>query len=141
MGRCAAIWSRSKTSPDGGTRAHGGLNRGRAAGPSGKRTIDLWACEAGALGVASTAPHFPTDPPAARIAVLWIANLGGFIGRRRDGGPGVRGLCRGFRRLQDITAMWSSMSQDIFATLLVRPASPCSARPPYLRLALTRGVN
>lgn len=37
--------------------------------------------------------------------------------------------------------MWSIMSQDIFATLLVRPASPSSARPPYLRLALTRVVN
>ncbi|MHB1255725.1 MAG: IS4 family transposase, partial [Dethiobacteraceae bacterium] len=37
---------------------------------------------------------------------LWIAKLGGFLGRKSDGQPGVKVLWRGFRRLQDITDMW-----------------------------------
>ncbi|MDA8066904.1 MAG: IS4 family transposase, partial [Thermaerobacter sp.] len=34
------------------------------------------------------------------------ARLGGFLGRRRDGDPGVKVLWRGFRDLQRITEMW-----------------------------------
>ncbi|MCL4463855.1 MAG: hypothetical protein M1551_08535 [Firmicutes bacterium] len=41
-----------------------------------------------------------------QTAVLWIAKLGGFLGRKSDGQPGVKVLWRGFRRLQDITDMW-----------------------------------
>ncbi|MEL5850216.1 MAG: IS4 family transposase, partial [Candidatus Igneacidithiobacillus chanchocoensis] len=33
------------------------------------------------------------------------AKLGGFLGRKSDGEPGVKVLWRGFRRLQDLTAM------------------------------------
>ena len=48
----------------------------------------------------------PADSPDARTAVRWIAMLGGFLGRKSDGEPGVKTLWRGFRRLQDITEMW-----------------------------------
>lgn len=33
-----------------------------------------------------------------------VAKLGGFLGRRRDGEPGVRTLWRGYQRLQDLVA-------------------------------------
>ncbi len=45
----------------------------------------------------------PGEPPTLREAVRWIAQLGGFLGRRGDGEPGVQTLWRGWRRLQDLT--------------------------------------
>ena len=48
----------------------------------------------------------PPEPPDARTAVRWIAKLGGFLGRKGDGEPGVKTLWRGFRRLQDLVEGW-----------------------------------
>ena len=48
----------------------------------------------------------PRDPPDARTAMRWIAALGGFLGRKSDGEPGVKTLWRGFRRLTDLAEMW-----------------------------------
>jgi hypothetical protein len=47
-------------------------------------------------------PTPPATPPTLQQAVLWIARLGGFLGRKRDGDPGVKVLWRGLRRLNDI---------------------------------------
>jgi hypothetical protein len=41
-------------------------------------------------------------PPRLRDAVRRIARLGGFLGRKGDGEPGVRTLWRGLRRLNDM---------------------------------------
>jgi hypothetical protein len=48
----------------------------------------------------------PETPPTVRQAVRWIAQLGGFLGRKRDGEPGVTAIWRGWQRLQDIAATW-----------------------------------
>jgi hypothetical protein len=40
-----------------------------------------------------------TAPPTIRQATLWIGRLGGHMGRKRDGMPGVRTLWRGLRDL------------------------------------------
>jgi hypothetical protein len=48
----------------------------------------------------------PTEPPSLQQAVRWIAGLGGFLGRKADGQPGVTTLWRGFQRLHDIVATW-----------------------------------
>jgi hypothetical protein len=40
-----------------------------------------------------------TAPPTIEQAVRWIGRLGGHLGRKRDGMPGVRTLWRGFRDL------------------------------------------
>jgi len=48
----------------------------------------------------------PAPEPSLRQAVRWIAQLGGFLGRRSDGQPGVKVLWRGWQRLQDITHTW-----------------------------------
>jgi hypothetical protein len=46
-------------------------------------------------------------PPSLNQAVRTIAKLGGFIGRKSDGDPGVKTLWRGWQRLQDIVATWT----------------------------------
>ena len=51
----------------------------------------------------------PADPPNLHQAVRWIAQLGGFPGRRHDGEPGATVLWRGFQRLADITQMYHVM--------------------------------
>ena len=48
----------------------------------------------------------PTDIPSLNQAIRWIAQLGGFLGRKSDGQPGVKVLWRGWRRLFDITQTW-----------------------------------
>ena len=51
-------------------------------------------------------PQPPAHPPSLKEAVRLIARLGGFLGRRGDGAPGVKTLWRGWRRLEDIAATW-----------------------------------
>ena len=41
-------------------------------------------------------------PPTLQQAVVWIAQLGGFLARKGDGNPGLKTLWRGLRRLQDL---------------------------------------
>lgn len=57
----------------------------------------------------------PQEMPTAHQAVRWIARLGGFLGRKRDGEPGVTVIWRGWQRLSDISATW---------LLIHRPAQP-----------------
>lgn len=56
-------------------------------------------------------------PPTLREATRWIAQLGGFLGRKGDGEPGVKVLWRGWMRLQDIVDTWRifhpSPSRDV----------------------------
>jgi hypothetical protein len=42
----------------------------------------------------------PAQPPSLHQALGWIARLGGFLGRKRDGEPGVKVLWRGLRTLR-----------------------------------------
>lgn len=49
----------------------------------------------------------PEKPPSLREAVRWIAQLGGFLGRKPDGEPGVKTIWRGLRRLADIMIGWT----------------------------------
>jgi len=51
-------------------------------------------------------PIPPDTPPSLRAAVRMIASLGGFLGRKGDGEPGVKTIWRGLRRLHDIAATW-----------------------------------
>ncbi len=48
----------------------------------------------------------PKEPPTIKQAVLWIAQLGGFLARRSDGHPGTTTLWRGLQRLNDIVVSW-----------------------------------
>jgi hypothetical protein len=44
----------------------------------------------------------PVEPPRLREAVRWVAKLGGFIGRKGDGEPGVKVLWRGLMTLHQL---------------------------------------
>ena len=49
-------------------------------------------------------PH--ATPPTLAAVVGWIARLGGFLGRKGDGEPGVKVLWRGLRRLDEMVENW-----------------------------------
>lgn len=51
-----------------------------------------------------TKPRPSEKPPSLSKAVLWIGRLGGHLGRRRDGMPGVKTLWLGWRDLCLLTA-------------------------------------
>ena len=51
-------------------------------------------------------PALPDEVPTLRAAVRWIGQLGGFVGRRGDGEPGVTVLWKGFMALTHLTAMY-----------------------------------
>jgi len=46
----------------------------------------------------------PATPPTLEQAAAWIGHLGGHLGRKADGRPGVRTLWRGWRDLAILTA-------------------------------------
>lgn len=48
----------------------------------------------------------PARPPTLREAVRMIAALGGFLGRRGDGEPGLKTVWKGLSRLSDMTTGW-----------------------------------
>jgi hypothetical protein len=52
-------------------------------------------------------------PPTIAEAVRQIAMLGGFMGRKRDGAPGVKALWIGWRRLMDLTQGYRLATQDV----------------------------
>lgn len=59
--------------------------------------------------------RLPNKPPSLRQATRWIGQLGGFLGRKSDGEPGVKVLWRGWTRLQDIVSTYTLFrpSQDV----------------------------
>jgi len=54
-------------------------------------------------------PTPPDCPPTLGEAVRWLAQLGGFVGRRRRDQPGAETLWRGFQHLTDLTRMYRIM--------------------------------
>lgn len=55
-------------------------------------------------------PTPPAQVPDLQTAVGWIGQLGGHLGRKGDGPPGVTVLWRGLQRLSDITQMYRIMA-------------------------------
>ena len=54
----------------------------------------------------------PKTPPAIGEVVIWVARLGGFLGRKGDGVPGTITLWRGWKRLIDLTEGWNLANQS-----------------------------
>ncbi len=83
--------------------------------------------------VAYRASHPRAALPAAAPTLLeapgWIAQLGGFLGRKGDGQPGVTTLWRGWRRLEDLLAGYR---------LAVSVAANVAAQPPPASTASCR---
>lgn len=78
--------------------------------PDAPCTILLTTAECQALSCTNhRVPTPPPDPPSLRPAVRWIGQLGGFLGRTRDGDPGVTALWQGGHRLADLSARYAIM--------------------------------
>jgi hypothetical protein len=73
--------------------------------------IEEWQARYGAI---HHWPLPPASPPSLGEAGRWIAQLGGFVGRRRRDQPGAETLWRGLQHLTDLTNMYRIM----------RPAPP-----------------
>ena len=54
----------------------------------------------------------PKTPPSLQEAIRLIARLGGFIGRKRDGHPGVQTLWRGMKDLTIISTAWITFGPE-----------------------------
>ena len=69
------------------------------------------------VAVVRREPRAPEQPPTLQQAVRMVASLGGFLGRKGDGQPGVQCLWRGWQRLEDMIVGWqmahrSTVSSD-----------------------------
>jgi len=71
--------------------------------------LDEWQALYGALHHGPTPPE---EPPSLDQAVRGIAQLGGFVGRRRRDQPGTETLWRGFQHLMDLTKMYRIMRPE-----------------------------
>lgn len=72
-------------------------------------TVILCEAEWQALHTVTHRRHpkpMPSRPPTLKEAVRMIAMLGGFLGRKGDGEPGVKTVWKGLSRLSDITTGW-----------------------------------
>ncbi len=56
----------------------------------------------------------PLEVPSLGECVRWIAQLGGFLGRKGDGDPGIQTLWRGLQRLHDIADTWQLLKEGDF---------------------------
>ena len=54
--------------------------------------------------------ELPDKPPSLVDCVRWIARLGGFLGRKHDGEPGVKTLWLGLQRVHDMASIWQLMA-------------------------------
>ena len=72
---------------------------------------DTWQ----ALAARTSREPLPTAPPTLRTVVRQIARLGGFLGRKSDGEPGVQTLWRGLSRLPETVATWRAAKRQLTA--------------------------
>lgn len=56
--------------------------------------------------------ELPNEPPSLAEAVQWTAKLGGFLGRKGDGQPGITVIWRGFQSLTDYAEMYRIMKHQ-----------------------------
>ncbi|EAR22716.1 IS4 family transposase [Nitrococcus mobilis] len=55
------------------------------------------------------------DEPSLREAMRLVAQLGGFLGRKGDGEPGIQTIWRGLQRLDDLTVMYRELTRILTA--------------------------
>jgi hypothetical protein len=73
---------------------------------SGLWEPDEWQALYGAI---HRVPQPPPEPPTLGQAGNWMAQLGGFVGRRRRDRPGAEVSWRGLQHLRDLTTMYRIM--------------------------------
>lgn len=57
--------------------------------------------------------QIPKHPPSLQQAVMWIGRLGGHLGRKSDGPPGLKTVWRGYLQLCDAASVYELMTQKI----------------------------
>jgi hypothetical protein len=55
----------------------------------------------------------PVEPPSLQQAVMWIGRLGGHLGRKSDGPPGLKTVWLGYQRLCDATMIHELTMQNL----------------------------
>jgi len=50
--------------------------------------------------------EIPRDPPTLQQAIMWIGKLGGHLGRKSDGPPGLKTVWIGYQRLYNATQLY-----------------------------------
>lgn len=53
--------------------------------------------------------ELPPAPPSLKEATRWIAQLGGFLGRKGDGHPGMITIWRGWNKLTEMTKLYEAL--------------------------------
>jgi CHAT domain-containing protein len=56
----------------------------------------------------------PEEPPTLQQAVQWIGRLGGHLGRKADGPPGLKTVWRGYQQLCAASSMYELMNDTKF---------------------------
>lgn len=54
--------------------------------------------------------ELPEQPPTLRQAIMWIGKLGGHLGRKSDGNPGLKTTWRGYQQLCHATEMYELLN-------------------------------
>jgi hypothetical protein len=54
----------------------------------------------------------PATPPTLEQATKWIGRLGGHLGRKSDGPPGLKTIWQGYLRLRDFTELYSRLKSE-----------------------------
>lgn len=55
----------------------------------------------------------PATPPRLGEAVLWVASLGGHLGRKHDGPPGPKAMWIGLQRLRDFVIALGAQEESL----------------------------
>jgi hypothetical protein len=57
-------------------------------------------------------PALPAQPPTLAEAARWVGKLGGHLGRKSDGPPGLKAIWTGYRRLIDAVKTYQILNQQ-----------------------------
>jgi hypothetical protein len=57
--------------------------------------------------------QIPRKPPSLQQAVMWIGKLGGHLGRKSDGPPGLKTVWQGYQQLCHAASVYELMTQKI----------------------------
>jgi len=57
--------------------------------------------------------QIPKRPPSLQQAVMWIGKLGGHLGRKSDGPPGLKTVWQGYQQLCHAASVYELMTQKI----------------------------
>src|SRR6476661_2994355 len=57
--------------------------------------------------------NLPKSPPTLKQAVMWIGRLGGHLGRKSDGPPGLKTVWQGYQQLCHAASVYELMTQKI----------------------------